>query len=77
MEIVNRKIAIFADFQYCISADIVDGFEKVKKCADVQEYLSQKLTTSGEHVMYKNCSECQNKKTIYVHIMFSSFQGLK
>ena len=74
MEIVNRKIAIFADFQYCISADIVDGFEKVKKCADVQEYLSQKLTTSGEHVMYKNCSDCQNKnkkKTIYVHIMFS------
>ena len=47
----------------------------LKKSKDVQEYLFQKLATSGEHVMYKNCSECQNKTkkntTIYVHIMFS------
>ena len=30
-----RKIAIFADFQYSINADIVDGSEKVQKCAGV------------------------------------------
>ena len=27
-------------------------------------------TTSSEHVVYTNCSECQNKKTICVHNMF-------
>jgi hypothetical protein len=27
----------------------------------VQVYLFQKLATSGEHVVYKDCSECQNK----------------
>ena len=29
-------------------------------------------TTSSEHVVYKNCFECQNKikETIYVHNMF-------
>ena len=32
---VSSEIAIFADFQYCINADIVDGSEKVQKCADV------------------------------------------
>ena len=26
--------------------------------------------TSSEHVVYVNCSECQNKKTIYVPNMF-------
>ena len=25
---------------------------------------------SSEHVVYINCSECQNKNTIYVHNMF-------
>ena len=29
------EIAIFADIQYCIYADIVDGSEKVQKYADV------------------------------------------
>ena len=28
----------------------------------VQVYLCQKLATSGEHVEYKNCPECQNQK---------------
>ena len=27
-------------------------------------------TTSSEHVVYINCFECQNKKTMYVHNMF-------
>ena len=47
---------------------------KNSKCTSlVQVYLFQKLSTSGEHVVNKNCSECQTKtkKTIYVHIMFS------
>ena len=30
-----QKIAIFADVQYCIYADIVGGSEKVKKHADI------------------------------------------
>ena len=38
--------------------------------AVVQVNLFQKLITSGEHVVYQNCSECQNKTktTICVHI---------
>ena len=35
------------------------------------QLLTQKNTNS-EHVMYKNCFECQNKKTIFVHNMFST-----
>ena len=30
-----QKMAIFADVQYCIHADIVGGSKKVKKCGDV------------------------------------------
>ena len=30
----------------------------------IQVNLFQKLATSGEHVVYQNCSECQNKTTI-------------
>ena len=30
-----QKMTIFANVQYCIYADIVGGFEKVQKCADV------------------------------------------
>ena len=28
---------------------------------DLQVNLFQKLTTSAEHIVYQNCSECQNK----------------
>ena len=35
---------------------------KVYQKISVQVYLFQKLTTSGGHVVYKNCSESQNKK---------------
>ena len=48
----------------------------LKKSKDVQEYLFQKLATSGEHIMYKNCSECQNKTTICVHNMFCRYSEL-
>jgi hypothetical protein len=36
------------------------------------------LRTCWEHVVYMNCSECQNKnkKTIYVHNMFSTCSEL-
>ena len=32
-------------------------------------------TTSSEHVVYMNCSECQNKKTICIHYIFWAFPG--
>ena len=37
-------------------------FMKIENC---------KLRTSREHVVYINCSECQNKNKNYAHIMFS------
>ena len=38
----------------------------------LQVNLFQKLATSAEHVVYQNCSDCQNKTkaTICVHNMF-------
>ena len=36
---------------YCIDYVVVE----------LQVNLFQKLTTSGQHVVYQNCSECQNK----------------
>ena len=40
-----------------------DNFRNSPQCYHyVQVYLFQKLATSGEHVVYKNCSKCQNKK---------------
>ena len=33
-------------------------------------YENCKLRTCSEHVVYINCSECQNKRTICVHNMF-------
>ena len=44
----------------------------------VQVNLFQKLATSAEHVVYQNCSECQNKtKTaICVHKLFCSYSEL-
>ena len=44
----------------------------LKKSKDVQEYLFQKLATSGEHVMYKNCSECQKKQKKTPQFMYTS-----
>ena len=46
--------------------------------APVQVNLFQKLTTSAEHVVYQNCSECQNKTktTICVHNMFCRYSEL-
>ena len=44
----------------------------------VQVNLFQKLATSAEHVVYQNCSECQNKTkaTICVHNMFCRYSEL-
>jgi hypothetical protein len=44
----------------------------------VQVNLFQKLATSGEHVVYQNCSECQNKTktTICVHNIFCRYSEL-
>ena len=44
----------------------------------VQVNLFQKLATSAEHVVYQNCSECQNKtKTIIcVHKIFCRYSEL-
>ena len=44
--------------------------------AVVQVNLFQKLITSGEHVVYQNCSECQNKTKICVHNMFCRYSEL-
>ena len=38
--------------------------------------LFQKLATSAEHVMYQNCSECQNKTKICVQNMFCKYSEL-
>ena len=45
---------------------------------NLQINLSQKLATSAEHVVYQNCSECQNetKTTICVHNMFCRYSEL-
>ena len=45
---------------------------KTTKSIALQVNLFQKLATSAEHVVYQNCSECQNKTktTICVHNMF-------
>jgi hypothetical protein len=43
------------------SAMLLQRNEMLKYSSQVQVYLFQKLATSGEHVVYKNCSECQNK----------------
>ena len=37
------------------------SFSKYIPIAQVQVNLFQKLATSGEHVVYQNCSECQKK----------------
>ena len=44
----------------------------------LQVNLFQKLPTSAEHVVYQNCSECQNKTktTIWVHNMFCRYSEL-
>jgi hypothetical protein len=44
----------------------------------LQVNLFQKLATSAEHVVYQNCSECQNKTktTICVHNMFCRYSEL-
>ena len=44
----------------------------------VQVNLFQKLATSAEHVVYQNCSECQNKTktTICAHNMFCRYSEL-
>ena len=44
----------------------------------VQVNLFQKLATFAEHVVYQNCSECENKTktTICVHNMFCSYSEL-
>ena len=44
----------------------------------VQVNLFQKLATSAEHVVYQNCSECQNKTktTICVHKLFCRYSEL-
>ena len=44
----------------------------------LQVNLFQKLLTSGEHGVYHNCSECQNKTktTICVHNMFGKYSEL-
>ena len=35
-----------------------------KDCSLIYQYMK---TTSSEHVVYIDCFECQNKRTIYVH----------
>ena len=44
----------------------------------VQVNLFQKLTTSVEHAVYQDCSECQNKikTTICVHNMFCGYSEI-
>ena len=37
-------------------------YSKSIRKLSLQVNLFQKLTTSAEHVVYQNCSECQNKK---------------
>ena len=61
VEIVNRQIAIFADFQYCISADIVDGFEKIQRRTGISFSKARNIRRT---CYVQNCSEYQNKKTI-------------
>ena len=55
-----------------------DFMNKVHKRVFLQVDLFQKLATSVEHVVYQNCSECQNKTktTICVHNMFCRYSEL-
>ena len=50
-------------------------FIKFVVCFDLVRAFLQKLATSAEHVVYPNCSECQNttKTTICVHSMFCRY----
>ena len=51
----------------------------IEQDINLQVNLFQKLATSAEHVVYQNCSECQNKTktTICVHNMFCRYSELK
>ena len=49
-----------------------------KRMEQLQVNLFQKVATSAEHIVYQNCSECQNKTkaTICVHNMFCRYSEL-
>ena len=72
VEIVNRQIAIFADFQYCISADIVDGFEKIQRRTGISFSKARNIRrTCYVQKLFWMSKKTKKNTTIYVHIMFS------
>ena len=45
-------------------------YDKIVHLITSSVHENSKLRTLSEHVVYTNCSECQNKKTICVQKMF-------
>ena len=77
VEIVNRQIAIFADFQYCISADIVDGFEKIQRRTGIsfskarnirRTCYVQKLFWMSKQNKKKNHDGMDSRKTLEIFL---------
>ena len=82
-EITSNLFCVYKKLRNFNFLDVAFKVDKTSKTIFVfvpslQVNLFQKVATSAEHVVYQNCSECQNKTktTICVHNMFCRYSEL-